>query len=136
MQRSASTGSNALVTPAVAFLAANLLHGADHLRQGLDGVSLVVQLGGGLVTAAAVFAVVVAVRRHPSAPAVAVSVGFVAALLVIQSHVIPHWSVLSDSYVDDVHADAVSWVVVWLEIVTALLLGVVGALRLRRSAAA
>ena len=132
MQRSPSAGSSALVVAAAAFLAANLLHSADHLRQGLAGVTLEVKAGGGLVTAAAVMALVVAVRRHPSAPSIATAVGFVAALLVVQSHVIPHWSVLSDSYIDDVRADVLSWVIVWLEIATGLALGVAGLVRLPR----
>jgi hypothetical protein len=131
MQRSPSTGSNALVVAAVAFLGANLLHSADHLRQGLDGVTLEVKAGGALVTAAAVLALVAAVRRHPTAPAIATTVGFVAALLIVQSHVFPHWSVLSDSYIDDVDADVLSWLVVWLEIATGLILGVVGLNRLQ-----
>src|SRR3954447_22907142 len=116
---------------AIAFLAANLLHSADHLPQGLPGVDAVVLAGGGAVTAAAVGVVVLALRKHPAAPLAAVLVGFVTAVLVASSHVAPHWSVLSDSYVDDVTVDALSWAVVAAEIATAFVLGCVGATRLR-----
>ena len=114
-----------------AFLAANLLHGADHLRQGLEGVSHVVLSGGAVVTATAVVVVVLAVRRHPAAALAATLLGFATTVLVSASHLAPHWSVLSDSYVDDVRVDAVSWVVVLLEIGTALVLGVVAAQQYR-----
>jgi glucose-6-phosphate-specific signal transduction histidine kinase len=123
-----------LLVAAVAFLAANLLHSADHLRQGLDGVSSVVLAGGGVITASAVAVVVLAQRRHVSAPLAAALVGFATAVLVTSSHVVPHWSVLSDSYVDDVSVDALSWAVVLLEIATALVLGWAGASRLRDTA--
>ena len=123
--------SDRLTLAAGAFLAANLLHGADHLRQGLDGVSHVVLSGGGLITAAAVAVVVLAVRRHPAAALAATLLGFATTVLVSASHLAPHWSVLSDSYVDDVSVDALSWAVVLLEIGSALVLGVVAAQQYR-----
>ena len=43
-----------LPAAAIAFLAANLLHGADHLRQGTDLLALPVRAGGALVTLSAV----------------------------------------------------------------------------------
>src|SRR5690349_17205826 len=97
--------SSALPLAAIAFLAANLLHTADHVRQHHAGLTPVVMAGGALVTAQAVAVVLLARERHRLAPVVAVAVGFVSAVLVAQSHLLPHWSVLSDSYVDDVHAD-------------------------------
>jgi hypothetical protein len=50
---------------------------------------------------------------------------------VAAAHIAPHWSVLSLSYSDDIHPDALSWAVMLLEVATAFLLGVVGALTLR-----
>jgi hypothetical protein len=114
---------------AIAFLAANLLHGADHLRQGLAGVDVAVKVGGALLTVAAIE--VFRRRRDARAPVLATVVGFTAAILVAASHVAPHWSMLSDSYVDDVHPDPLSWAVMLLEVAAASLLGVVGALALR-----
>jgi hypothetical protein len=118
-------GQDWLAIAAFAFLAANLLHGADHLRQHMAGVDLAVKLGGALLTVAAV--VVFRRRRHPGAPLLATIVGFTAAILVAASHIAPHWSLLSDSYVDDIHPDALSWAVMLLEVATAFILGVVGA---------
>src|SRR4051812_44266589 len=98
-----------LAIAATAFLAANLLHGADHLRQGVAGVGVAVKIGGALLTVAAIVAF--RRRRDASAPLLATVVGFTAAILVAAAHIAPHWSLLSDSYVDDVHPDALSWAV-------------------------
>jgi hypothetical protein len=119
-----------LALAAIAYLAANLLHGADHIRQELAGVNVAIATGGALLTAAGIAAVIVALRHDPRTPLVATVVGFAAAMLVAGSHLAPHWSVLSDSYVDDVHVDALSWGVVGLEVATALLLGAVGLYRM------
>ena len=119
-----------LAIAAIAYLAANLLHGADHVRQELAGVNVAIAAGGAVLTAAGVAAVIVALRHDPRTPLVATAVGFAAAILVAASHIAPHWSVLSDSYVDDVHVDALSWAVVALEIAAALFLGAVGLYRM------
>jgi hypothetical protein len=118
-----------LAIAALGYLAANLLHGADHIRQELAGVNVPVAVGGAMLTAAGVAAVLIALRQDPRTPLVATVVGFSAAILVAAAHIAPHWSVLSDSYVDDVHADALSWAVVALEIAAAFFLGAVGLYR-------
>ena len=118
-----------LAVAAIAYLAANLLHGADHIRQELAGVNVAIAAGGAVLTAAGIAAVVIALRDDPRMPLVATVVGFSAAILVAASHVAPHWSVLSDSYVDDVSPDTLSWVVVLIEIGAAAFLGAVGLYR-------
>jgi hypothetical protein len=118
-----------LAIAAIAYLAANLLHGADHIRQELAGVNVAIATGGAMLTAAGVAVVIVALRHDPRTPLVATVVGFAAAILVAASHIAPHWSVLSDSYLDDVHPDTLSWVVVMLEIAAAAFLGSVGLYR-------
>jgi hypothetical protein len=118
--------SQALPLAALVFLAANLLHTADHVRQELAGLNAVVMIGGALVTAQAVAALVLARQRHRLAPVFATAVGFVSAVLVAQSHLLPHWSVLSDSYIDDVHPDLLSWAVAIAEVATAFVLGLIG----------
>jgi hypothetical protein len=130
MQAGTRIRDNWLALAAIAYLAANLLHGADHIRQELAGLNVAIAGGGAILTAAGVAAVIVALRDDPRTPLVATVVGFAAAILVAGSHIAPHWSVLSDSYVDDVSVDALSWVVVSLEIGTALLLGAVGLSRM------
>jgi hypothetical protein len=123
-----------LAIAASAFLAANLLHGGDHIRQHLAGVDAEVFVGGGMLTAAAVVAAIVALRRHPRAPLLATCVGFAAAILVAASHIAPHWSALSDSYIDDIHPDALAWAVMGLEVAAGFLLGVAGVHGLRARA--
>lgn len=113
-----------LAIAAAAYLAANLLHGADHLRQGVAGVGVPVKVGGALLTAGAI--ATFARRRDPRAPLLAMAVGFTSAMLVAAAHLAPHWSALSDSYIDDVHPDALAWAVVLVELATAFLLGVAG----------
>jgi hypothetical protein len=85
-----AAGADWLAIAATPFLAANLLHGADHVRQHLAGVDIEVFLGGGLLTVVAVVVFLAARRRHPQAPVLAVYVGFVAAVLVAASHIAPH----------------------------------------------
>lgn len=120
-----------LAIAAAAFLAANLLHGADHLRQEVEGLHALITAGGVLGTMAAVAVAVLAARRHVLAAPAAAAVGFTTAVLVTSVHVLPHWSVLSNSYIDDVTVDALSWVVVLLEIGAAFVLGCVATARLR-----
>jgi hypothetical protein len=134
MHRPLRIGRDWLAIAATAFLAANLLHGADHIRQHLAGVDTEVLVGGGMLTAAAVAVLIVVRRRDPRAPLLATVVGFAAAVLVAASHIAPHWSVLSDSYIDDIHADALAWAVMLLEFAAGFLLGVVGVHELRARA--
>lgn len=124
--------SDALTLTATGFLAANLVHGADHVRQHMAGLNMDVKIGGALITAAAVATLILVRRRHTRAPLIATIVGFVSAALVAQSHLAPHWSRFSDSYLDDIHPDVVSWIIACLEVVAALVLGLVGAHRLLR----
>src|SRR5438309_8285695 len=114
MNRSLLIRRDWLAIAAVTFLVANLLHGADHVRQGLAGVDTEVLVGGGMLTAAAVAVYIFALRRDPRAPLIATLVGFSAAVLVAASHIAPHWSALSDSYVDDMPPDALAWAVMRL----------------------
>jgi hypothetical protein len=132
MRQRLGTRRDRLAIAAFAYLAANVLHGADHLRQHLAGVNAVVGGGGAMLTAAAVVVVIAVRRRDPRAPQLATVVGFAAAILVTQSHVVPHWSALSDSYLDDIHPDVISWMVVLLEIAAAAALAGVGLSRLRQ----
>lgn len=125
---------SALAVAALAFLAANLLHGADHIRQDLAGVDLEVLIGGGLLTLAAMAVVLATRRRHPQAPLIATAVGLTATVLVAVGHIPPHWSVLSDSYTTDIHPDALWWLVMLLEIAAAAVLALVGAYRLHSEA--
>jgi hypothetical protein len=119
---------------AAAFVAANLLHTLDHLRQGTADLATEILAGGTVLSALAVLTLVLALRRHPRAPLWAAVVGTWSALAVIASHIAPHWSAFSDSYFE-IHADALSWVVMLAEVAAAAYLGLVGFTELGRPAA-
>jgi hypothetical protein len=117
---------------AVLFVAANLLHTLDHLRQGTDDLATEVLAGGTVLSALAVLTLVLALLHHPRAPLWAAVVGTWSALGVLASHVAPHWSAFSDSYFE-IHADALSWIVMLAEVAAAAWLGVAGFRELRRA---
>ena len=116
----------------ILFVAANLLHTADHQRQGTEGLSWEILVGGSAITVAAIASLVLAWRRDERAAVVGAVLGLSAAAGIAASHLIPRWSALSDPY-PQIHADAISWIVVLLEIAAALVLAVVALRELRRA---
>ena len=118
---------------ATAFVAANVLHTLDHLRQGTGDLATEVLAGGTVLSILAVVTLVLALGRHPRAALWAAVVGTWSALGVLASHVAHHWSAFSDSYFE-IHADALSWVVMLAEVAAAAYLGLVGFRSLRRPA--
>ena len=80
---------------AAAFVAGNVLHTLDHLRQGTGNLTTEVLAGGTVISILAVLTLVLALRRHPRAALWAAVVGTWSALGVIASHMAPHWSGLS-----------------------------------------
>jgi len=123
-----------LTAAASIFLAANLLHSADHLRRGwgrpLLGETVEVLVGGLLITLGALLTLALALRRSPWSLLLATVVGFASAAGVAAAHLAPPWGVLSDSYLV-LRPDLFAWVVVLVEIAAALLLGAVGLAGLR-----
>lgn len=124
-----------LALAAIAFVVANVLHTLDHFRQGVGGLSAEIVVAGSTLTVLAVVVMVMALQRHPRAPAFAAVVGLSGAVGIAASHLAPHWSALSDPY-PDISVDALSWIVMLAEIGTALLLAIVAVRELRRQAAA
>ncbi|TML08652.1 MAG: hypothetical protein E6G41_01730 [Actinobacteria bacterium] len=116
----------------ILFVAANLLHTADHQRQGTAGLRWEILAGGSAITIAAIASLVLAWRKDERAPIFGAVLGLSAAAGIAASHLAPHWSAFSDSY-PEIHADATSWVVVLLEIAGALLLAAVAVRELRRA---
>ena len=116
---------------AALFLAANIAHTLDHLRQGIDRLAAEVLAGGTLLTIAAVLALVLALRRDPRAPVACAGVGLAGALGVAASHLAPHWSALSDPY-SGLGLGVLSWTVMLAEIAAALVLAVAGAREVTR----
>ena len=122
---------DSLAIAAVAFVVANLLHTADHFRQGLGGLTPAILVAGTTLTVLAIVVMVMALRGHPRAPAFCAAVGLSGAVGVAASHLAPHWSTLSDPY-PDLSVDALSWAVMLAEIAAALVLAIVALRQLMR----
>jgi hypothetical protein len=119
------TRSHALTTASIAFVAANLAHTLDHLRQGTSQLPTEVVAGGTVLSILAIATLVFVLRGDRRAPLIATVVGLWSAAGVAASHIAPHWSAFSDSY-PQIHADALSWVVMLAEVAAAAALGLVG----------
>jgi hypothetical protein len=120
-----------LLVANIAFVAAVALHTSDHLRQarGVGAVPPAVLAGGTLIVIMAVTTLVLTLRRHRAAALAATVVGFATAIGVTASHVLPTWSILSDSYLE-LALDGYSWAAALTEILAGAVLGFV-ALRSR-----
>src|SRR5437764_14255541 len=79
-------------------LAAIGVHGADHLRRGIDVSTHVVLTAGAIQALAGVIAALMVFRRHRLAPVVAVFVGFAGAIGFAAAHLLPHSSAFSDPF--------------------------------------
>jgi hypothetical protein len=126
---------DSLTIAAAAFVAANLIHTADHFRQGTGDLTWEILAGGSTLTVLAFVVLALALARHPRAALFAAVVGVSGAIGISAAHLPPHWSALSDSY-PDIGADALSWAVVLLEIAAAAALGAVGLRRAVSTSAA
>ncbi len=121
---------------AVFFLIGFAVHNADHIRRGVNSVTPELFVAGNLAAVVSIVAIVLVLRRHRLAAEVAVLAGFPLAIGFIAAHMLPTWSALSDSFVDQ-HVSVFSWVASLMEIVGALVLAFAGlaVLRRRRQAA-
>jgi lysylphosphatidylglycerol synthetase-like protein (DUF2156 family) len=114
---------------AVVFAVAVLLHGADHLRRGVDSVTGLVLGAGTTQFAAGAVAVVLVFRRHRLAAAVAAVVGLASAVGFAAAHLLPQWSAWSDPFTGRAvapHVNAFSWFTALFEITADLAFGVAG----------
>jgi hypothetical protein len=80
---------------------------------------------GMLSPVVALIAIGLAVLEARPAPVVAVGVGFGSAIGVAAVHLLPRWSAFSDAFPGS-KVDSLSWAVVLVEIVAAILFGVAG----------
>ncbi|MFD3746074.1 hypothetical protein [Nocardia sp. NPDC058633] len=117
------------------FAVALLVHGADHLRRGMDVTSPLVNALGTLQILFALFTVFLVVRRHSAAPRAAVFIGFASAVGFTIVHLLPDWfGPLSDSFINAPAAAGVtgfSWFAALFEIAADLAIAVAGLLVLR-----
>jgi hypothetical protein len=108
------------------------LHTFDHLRRGLDASPTAVLWAGNLSTLLGVAAIVLVFAGHRWAPAFAAITGIPVAIGVAAVHLLPPWGALSESFVDGGNGiNAMSWIVVTIEIAGAFAMGVAGLLALR-----
>src|SRR5437764_7029372 len=124
-------GYDSLTMASFVFVLAIVLHGADHIRQGTGSLTREVFWGGAVIAVLGFGTLAMTALRHPRAPLYVAVVGLYTAIGVTASHVLPHWSAFSDSYTNQVHADAISWAAVLFEIAAALVLGMIELRELR-----
>ena len=89
---------------ATVFAVALLVHGADHLRRGMDVVTPEVFWLGNVQLVLSLVTLVLVFRGHRWAPAFAVGIGFASAIGFSAAHLLPHWSAFSDSFTGAHHA--------------------------------
>lgn len=120
----------------IIFTAALIVHGADHLRRGMNAISSTVMALGTVQQILALTTIVLVYRAHRWAPLAAVIVGFGSAVGFTLVHVFPDWfGPFSDSFLNppaSSHVNGFSWFAAGFEILASLALGIVG-LRARRN---
>lgn len=118
-------------TSAIAFLAANVVHTLDHLRQGIGGLTAEILTAGSLLTVAAIAVLVLVLRRDARATVLALGVGLSGAAGIAAAHLAPHWSAFSEPY-PGAGLDALSWAVMVAELTAAVWLAAAAAAHIQR----
>jgi hypothetical protein len=119
----------------VVFLAALLVHGADHMRRGIDAVTTQVRVAGTVQFALAVVTVALVFRGHRLAPLAAIAVGFASAAGFAAAHLLPNWGEFSDAFTGSQtgpEVTAFSWFTALFEIVADVAFAWAGVVVLRR----
>jgi hypothetical protein len=106
------------------FLAGWILHNADHLRRGLAVLTPGILWLGSVSGIVSLVVIGLALRGSGYAPELAVAMGFGMAIGVSAVHLLPTWSVFSDSL--PFTADAITWMAVMAEIIGGVVFGWVG----------
>jgi hypothetical protein len=114
-----------LVIAGYVFAFGSAIHLVDHLRRGQGSVTEALYWAGNSALIVQVSTITLILTRHRIAPLVAAAAGFPLALGFTAAHWLPHWSALSDSFVDR-RASAFSYVASLAEILGALAVGVTG----------
>jgi asparagine N-glycosylation enzyme membrane subunit Stt3 len=114
-----------LVRAGYLFLAGSALHTFDHLRRGQGSVTELLNRVGTIGVVVQVVVITLILTRHRLAPLMSAGAGFALALGFAAAHWLPHWSSLSDSFVDH-RVSAFSYVASVAEIVGAVAVGIAG----------
>jgi hypothetical protein len=112
------------------FAVGSAIHIFDHLRRGQGSVTEELYWAGNVALILQVIVVTLVLTRHPNAPIVATAVGIPLALAFAGAHWLPHWSELSDSFVDE-RVAAFSYLASAAEIAGAFAVGAAGLALLR-----
>jgi hypothetical protein len=107
------------------FLAGSSIHLIDHLRRGQTSVTEQLYWAGNLALVVQVVVITLILTRHRAAPLAAAAAGFPLAIGFTAAHWLPHWSSLSDSFVDS-RVSAFSYLASGMEIAGALAVGLAG----------
>lgn len=114
----------------VVFLAALLLHGADHMRRGMHAFSTPVTVAGSVHLVLALLTALLVFRRSWWAPVAAIIVGFASTIGFIMVHLLPDcFGPFSDSFIHAPPASRVtgfSWFAAIFEIVADIAVGIAG----------
>ncbi|KIU16573.1 hypothetical protein TL10_13215 [Mycolicibacterium llatzerense] len=111
-----------------------VLHGADHLRRGMDVIPPAVMVGGTLQLILAAVTIALVFNRNRWAPLAAVGIGYAGAVGFTAAHLLPKWGFFSDSFINAppwARVTTFSWVTAILEIAANLVFGTIGLMLLR-----
>lgn len=120
-----TTTDRQLVRAGYLFLAGSALHTFDHLRRGQGSVTELLNRVGTVGVVVQVVVITLILTHHRLAPLLSAGAGFALALGFAAAHWLPHWSSLSDSFVDH-RVSTFSYVASVAEIVGALAVGIAG----------
>ena len=124
-------GDRALKSAETLFAVAVLFHGADHVRRGPHSTTAAVFWVGTSAILLEVSVVVLCCQRHRVAPLAATVGGFSLSVGYLVVHFLPRQPLLSDSFVSAAKVSWISWLAATLEVVSAVVLGVVGLVVMR-----
>ena len=99
---------NLLILAAAVFVVVDVLHFADHLRQG-RALGVGVTTPGTISLLLAIVVLVLAIRHSGIVAALATGLGAIVAIGVLAVHLLPPWGAYSDSYLP-LHLDGLSYV--------------------------
>jgi hypothetical protein len=119
---------------AAAFGVAVAVHGADHLRRGMDVIPSAVMVAGTIQLILAAMTVALVFTGSRWAPHAAIAIGFVSALGFTVAHLLPTWGFFSDSFINappSAHVTMFSWITAVLEIGADIIFGLTGIAVLR-----
>ena len=103
-----------------------VVHGADHLRRGIDVLTPEVIWAGTLTNVIGLIVITLVFSGHRLAPLAAAGVGFSFAAGLAAVHLLPEWSAFSDALPGGEEVEATSWAAVLIEFAGLLALGAAG----------